>query len=679
MRKPSFGVTTTAIVVLCLIGGFKVLYEPLLPPSPTEYLITLPSTETLPAPIVEIDWKRSIEEGRQEAKRRKLGMLIFFVDPSNYYAKQLELDDFRDPEVARFVNRSFVPVKINLDQYPEWSQTVLPLQRLGRYIEPGIELLVTDSDGHLIDHFPVENPFQFSGPEALLPFFISCQRELGQGSREQSLQLQQKADFQALITAAVEPLPAFSDFNQTLKSEFKFASPGVFVGGSTKFRPMALRTLAKTGDYRLAAQIARELAITPLYDAIDGGFYREARTTPSSSTIDTSKSSAHNALSAVVVAQLACADVDAGLSLLAMDIGNEVCTEFSQGDGLCASRLNDSGIDFRSRRSSLSTSRMQSILNPQEITLLQSFVTTDRSSNQDLASLLSLDCLGNRDFVKFRQILKERLDVPPSLSEPDHIATVGYVAARLFDLYRYTGDTRFLNRALGLAKEVYSAFSGSSIARVYGNRQLGPGWLGTYLSFADCGLANFAATGEINPLRQGQLALQIAIKTFRDPETGLLFNTHPGADDGFAFSSAAPDLADRGRESMNAQAIRLAHHYSVLSEDRAEAVALASLAQNMLVRLNSITHKATSVAAGYFDAAFDTVENKSVMVSGPDRVDEANALARKFPFVPIYPLVLSNGDKKTGFYLREGDILKGPFSLPELQKLLVDAGLVYTN
>ncbi|MEI8282548.1 MAG: hypothetical protein WCG75_09110, partial [Armatimonadota bacterium] len=153
MRKPSFGVTSLAIVTLSIIGALRVIYEPLLPPSPTEHLITVPATEPMPAPIVEIDWKQTMELGIKEAKRKKSGLLIFFVDPSNSYAKQLEIKVFRDPEMARFVNRNFIPVKINLDQYPEWRQVILPVQRLGRFFDPGVELIVARQDGTLVNQY----------------------------------------------------------------------------------------------------------------------------------------------------------------------------------------------------------------------------------------------------------------------------------------------------------------------------------------------------------------------------------------------------------------------------------------------------------------------------------------------------------------------------------------------
>lgn len=656
--------------MLCLVGLFKVVYEPLLPASPTEYLVTIPPSNPLPAPIVEINWRRSIAEAREEAKRRKLGILIFLLDPSNYYAKQLELDGFRDPEVARFVNRNFVAAKINLDQYPEWSQSILPIQRLGRYIEPGVDLVTTDQDGRLINHYVVEDPFQYSGPESILPFLINSQVKLGEGSKEQPIQIQQSNDFQALAFAKAEAVPAFEEFVQNLKTQLKFRLPGVFEGGSTKFRPMALRVLAKTGDGRMAGEIAQEMAITPLYDALDGGFFREARTSPSSITIDTSKSSSQNALSAEVLAQLGRLLNDPELTKLAIDIGNDVLTEFSEGDSLFASRLNDQDVDLRSVRSSFTRARLDSILTSDQEHGLAKFLTLDRSPGQGLESLTSLSVLADPQFEVLRQTLREKAGVTPALSEPDHIAVDGYIAARLFNLYRYSGDPRFLNKAQQIAKQVYSAVGNDSIARVYGNRQLGPGWLGTYLAVADCGLANFAVTGEIYPLRNGAKALKLAFEKFRDPQSGLLVNTPVVVSPNFAFTSSVPDLADRARESLNSQAVRLAYLYSTIAEDDESRQEFFASSQSVMVRLNSIMAKASIVASGFFDAAFDANRNKAVLVSGLDRIDAANKLAAKIPLAPVFPLSVTNGDRNVRFYIREGTLLRGPFSEAEIQKNL---------
>lgn len=681
MRKPSFTVTTCAIVALALIGVFRVIYEPLLPPSPTEDLVSVPSSEPVPAPIVEINWRRTLEEGHAEAKRRKIGMFIFFIDPSSHYGKQLELDTLRDPEVARFINRNFAAVKVNLDQYPEWTQAILPVQRLGRSIEPGIDLVVTDSDGKLIDHYVINEPFQFFGPEVILPFFIGCQQLLAKSSEdkndEQTLQAKQSSETRALILAEGKPLPPFATFLGNLQNDIKSTHGGMLNNGSVKFRPMAIRLLAKTGGADFARTQVLNLVKSPLYDVLDGGFFREART-GATTLIDTSKSSTHNALSASVIAQLSCSLNDSSLMALAEDIGDDVMTEFADGDSICASRLNDEGVDLRSKRSSLTTKRLDAILTGDEVNLFLRYATKQNSPAQDIASLTDVNGLSDPEFKRIRQKLRQGLDYVPGLSEPDHIAVDGYIAARLFELYRYSKDERYLNKAKNLARQVYSAIGKDSLARIYGNRQLGAGWLGTYLSVADCGLANFAATGEIYPLRSGEKALLLALAKFKDSETGLLFNAQPTEVD-FTFSPAFPDLADRGRESLNSQALRLMFRYSIVSEDTGNRAKFLAFARSVLVRLNTVMENARMPATGYFDAAFDLIQNQSLVVSGPNRIEDANRLSTLFPFFPVYPISVPNGRSKTEYFLREGEVLRGPFSELEIQKILQDAPRFYSE
>ena len=677
MRKPSFGVTASALVLLTALGFFRVIYEPQLPASSTEYLVTVPSSSSIPAPIVEINWKRSIEEGQAEAKRRKTGLLILLIDPSSSYSKDLELKAFRDAEVSRYVNRNFVPVKINLDQFPEWGQSVLPVQRLGHMVETGFDLVVADTDGKLLDRLNVDSPFQYLGVDAILPFLIEGHKNFGQGSVEQIAQTQQSNDFQALALSSPEALPDFRTFMTGVKEELKFQSPGVFSGLSTRFRPATIRVLAKTGDANSAIEITKELALSPLYDPIDGGFFREARISGLTSIIDTSKSSAQNALGAEVIAQLSCLSNNANLRSLAIDISNEVMTEFSEGDSLCTSRLNDEGPDQRSRRSSLNQGKLGSIFSPAQEKAYLSFVSQDRGNDQNLGSLLNMEALGSKDFQTLRQIMRQKIEFAPPLSEPDHIAVNGYIAARLFDVYRFTGDQRFLNKAKLIAEQVYAAQSENTIARIYGNRQLGPGWLGTYLGVADCGLANYAATGEIYPLRNGAEAMKLALNLFKDPKTGLLVNTPETASPTFAFTSEVPDLADRGRESFMAQALRLAYHYSVIAEDLDMRANFATFVQGIMVRLNGIMNHASSTASGYFDASFDIIQNKAIIASGPNRVDESVALAKKYPLLPIYPLSLANKDRKLCFYIQEGTVMQGPFTEEDVHKKLKEAGLPY--
>ncbi len=672
MRKPTFGVTALAVVTLSMLGVFRVAYEPLLPPSPTEYLVTVPSSEPQPAPIVEINWKKTIEQGRLEAKRRKLGLLILLVEPANSYARQVELSVFRDPEMARFVNRAFVPVKINLDQYPDMRQVTLPKQRLVRNIESGIELLVTDFEGALVGHYLIDNPFQYFGPESILPFLIESKTNLNKGpsfiQSVQSLQSSQDSDFRTIISSPAEPLPTFSDFTANLLQAMKAGENGLLKPGSTKVNPMGLRLLSKLGSIDFSSTTLKQLACTPLYDAIDSGFFREARITPNSSYIDTSKSNSQNALIAQVAAQLACATNDQDLMQLAIDIGNETITDYLDGDSIATSRMNDQTVDNRSRRSSLTEKKLDSILSRDQRNSLMGFVSKSQSPEQDLVSLKNLSVLSNSDFRKLRQSLRENLRSVPGLSESEHIAITGYLAARLFELHRYTGDPRFMAKAEELGEESFSSLSPNSVAKIYGSRELGPGWLGSYLSIADCGLSRYAVTGDIYSLRKGEMALKLAISKFRDHETGLLNNVAKLNSGGFANLSSTPDLADLGRESLNSQAIRLAFHYSVTSESEDSRAAFLAFAQSMMVRLNSIMRTANSSASGYYDAVHDVTQNTSIMVTGPNRVQISNKLAMRLPFKMIYPMTTVNAPLTDLLYIRHGDSLEGPYSVDEIQK-----------
>ena len=683
MRKPSFGVTSFAVVTLSAIGIFRFIYAPLLPASTTEYLVTIPNSEPLPAPIVEINWKRSLEDGRNEAKRRKLGLLILFLDPSSIYAKEIETKAFREPEMARFVNRNFVPVKINLDQYPEWAQTVLPLQRLGRYFGAGVDIVITNQNGTLIDRYGIDDPFQYNGLETVLPFLIRSKTAINTdrppSDPEKDLRTQQNSDINKLQMSEPEPLPAFADFQSKLEKQVRLAKDGSLLPGAARVQPLALRVMAKLGQAKWAKELSEKFALTPLYDAIDGGYFREARIEPNLVLVDTGKSSLTNSIMALVTAQIACAEKDPSLKNLALDIGNGILVDFVSEDSVSTSRMNDQSKDMRSRRSSLSNGRMGQIFSSEEQRAFLSYVSKTQSRGQDLPTLRNLAVLSDPAFERVRQTLREKIHYSPGLSEPDQISVEGYVAARLFDLYRLTDDERFLKKAQVMSEQVYSALKDGSVAKVFGNREFGAGWLGSYLAVADCGLSNYAATGEIYPLRNGETALKLAIEKFKDSQTGLLDNSAAVENSGFEFSSAIPDLADAGRESLNAQALRLAYHYSVTSESEVNRAKFMTFAQGLMVRLNSVMHQANSTASGYFDAAYDAVANQAVMVAGPNRLKLTTKLIRKFPFSVIYPLCEGSVPTKDEIFIRRGTVLDGPFTEDEIQKKLAGSSLRYPD
>ncbi|MEI8282152.1 MAG: hypothetical protein WCG75_07095, partial [Armatimonadota bacterium] len=522
---------------------------------------------------------------------------------------------------------------------------------------------------------------QYIGSQAILPFLILSKglmrQEPSVRDLDPNLPVQQITDIQSLMTNSVEPIPAFSKFSQVLQKSLSPDEAGRFRNGSTRISPMSWRVLAKLGQTKLAANAVQLATLTPLYDALDGGYFREARSTNSSVQIDTGKSSLQNALIAEVVAQLACASRQPNLRTLALDIGNDVMSDFLDGDGLSTSRLNDQGVDNRSMRSSLTNGRLGSILSSQDSLQLKAFASKSQSPDQDLLSLTSLSVLSNPDFLRIRQSIREKLTYAPGLSEPDHIAVDGYLAARLFGLYRYTNDQRFLSKAQQISQLVYSSVNGTSIGKIYGNRQLGPGWLGSYLAVADCGLSEYAATGNIYPLRTGEIALQQAILRFKDNQTGLLDNVPASTENGFSLTPATPNLVDAEHESLNAQAIRLAYHYSVSAENPTSRAEFQNFAQSMLAKLNSLMSKSSPLAAGYFDAAFDVTQNSAVMVVGPHRVEICLKLAKILPLSVIYPMSVANSPNEDHLYIRRGEVLEGPFTEAEIQKKMIAASRSY--
>ncbi|HLO99579.1 MAG TPA: DUF255 domain-containing protein, partial [Fimbriimonas sp.] len=147
MRRPTFSVTGGTVCVLVFIGAVRMVLQPLLPPSTTSYLITPAKGEVVPGAVVEVVWERAVDQGLITAKRVKKPMLVFLADPANVFAKQLELGAFRDAELARYVNRHFVPIKVNLDDKPEWSAVLDSAVAGFQYRDPGCRLVVFDQAG----------------------------------------------------------------------------------------------------------------------------------------------------------------------------------------------------------------------------------------------------------------------------------------------------------------------------------------------------------------------------------------------------------------------------------------------------------------------------------------------------------------------------------------------------
>lgn len=676
MRRPTFSVTGGVVCALVAIGAFRVIFQPLLPPSTTGYLITPSSGERVPGAVVEVNWQRTIEEGLAAAKKAKKPMLVFLADPANMFAKQLELGAFRDAELARFVNRHFMPIKINLDDKPEWASILDSAVSGFQFRDPGCRLIVLDQTGRPTATFAIDQGTRYLGYENVLRFLVESSQKLddliGTPNQETLVEQQKSQEMQAL--EAVLPNTEIK-YDQFLVNVFSKRDPVFDIptdAGFTRLNPSLIRLLAKIGHISDASRLLYSTIKSPLYDVLDGGFYRSIISFPTPK-VDISKSAVQIANMAEVLAQLTVAYPQDPLpkELLKQTL-TCIRDDFTDELGISGFRLNDQNEIGISVRSSVTLARLNQALTREERDLFFSKCDTQTTHLQDIAFLKRAEDVADPKLQAVFKKLRDSAGERPGLTSSDKTTVLGNVAARLFTIYAITGDEAVRQFASELSDKVYQLVTDKNVYRRYGFPEQGDGWLGSYLAVADCGLSEYAATGNIYALRHGRTALRLTINKFRDERSGFLGNVSAEASVSLPIERTSFEFADSHREGLNTVALRLSHLYAKLSVTAEERKLFQSFAYGQFGRLGGLLGPTAIHCAGFFDAAFDVQRDATILIYGTDYPAKIHQVASAVPFLPILPAIpgesAPSGKKADGVYLLTFRGLEGPISIAELKR-----------
>lgn len=91
-----------------------------------------------------INWRKSFNDARREAKEKNLPILMDFGTPSCYWCTVLDKKTFQDPQVVKAVNDNFVAVKIDGEKYPSLVKSLS--------VKSYPALIFAASDGTVVDY-----------------------------------------------------------------------------------------------------------------------------------------------------------------------------------------------------------------------------------------------------------------------------------------------------------------------------------------------------------------------------------------------------------------------------------------------------------------------------------------------------------------------------------------------
>ena len=621
MHRPGFGATTLILIVLTIIGLVAVAIKPLIPPGPPNALSGESSYYLQQGAHQRIAW-RTISPDLAAAAGGGKPIMLVIGTPWSRIARMFDEGVFAEPFIQAFVSHTFVCVRIDGSDNPEWLSAYWRLGRVQDGMIPDFQIWFLDSQGHPYDsvHF---------GSVGDVPDYDAFHDRLDK--------LRDEAEDAPAIVATAEARDLASDLDDVVKSKAsavlgpadcdQFFDVCAGVAGADRRRPSkyggfpnrapdsapvqrllpnALLYLLLTGaDARNVETYYSKVAVPrrpyaafheaadpamggPIVDWLDGGFFIR------SESIDWSRPEFDKTAiqNAELMQVFALADVllkhapdDPPYKQIAMAAFDALAGPFMSDGYVQACRVGDEVKGGRSAHSSFAPSLLRDLLGGLS-------VRTSSGASVD-AYPWARSNLGLR-VESNPEMLVSMPDPRLTLGEPQALASVlaalrasaderpvayaapavaevnGTVAARMLWVARLWNDPERLAKAHALFQRLGSFFVGDFVVHSL-HRRNGADYLGDYLAYADAALQDYLATGSAKSFQSGLDVLTKARELFETRGQEGVWNVVHNDPKNSPLDSlegmrsvGGPQLADDEGESCTARLIRLANSYGMM-------------------------------------------------------------------------------------------------------------------
>ena len=672
MYRPSFSVTALTLAILTVFGLVIVSQRYRLPLPPVNSLGDNTAAYLRQGAHQPVKWL-SLDDGAfLQARRKGLPMLLVIGAPWSAIGRQVDKQFFMEPEIAGFLNRTFVCVRVDGSESPEWLGCLFPLSRAKMGIIPEFQMWVLGPQGRTMQLFARDSSTLTLDPEtlrrqlrALVGQWAANQLVIPIGSVQQ--------DDRTVIRDAD---PAFNvDFagiaDSLRQSQLK-GGTGMLRSGSLFLNPTVWSFQYSTGHGPLIDGNFDQLVYSPMFDAVDGGFYHASlNRSPAQATFD--KLAQENALMGQILAQrwaLNGEAADAELASMTLDFIEE---KLGMETGIASAQLGDEQRDHRSLRNSVPPRRMEEFSRDVHDAAWK-HLGLRMEINPNLLPFFpsAEDVLGAETQVARKAIMKYRAHRPMRRAENRIASVEGYTLARMIETAHILGDADRLARAVERIDSLADFYLDSEILKVISDdRPPAPG-LESYLGLADAYLASYLATARVTDLQRGEAVLRSALKAFATGRPGLFVATgeNPPGSEGKTRSftvvdSDVPEICDGITESSSAHLMRLCHDYArvLVAPD------LETTAYNIRSRFSAIASDIGPPAVGFFGTSASMQDDTYFVTVGNRATELAQAISTKSPFrlvVPAVGTVHSEIQKRgPGVYVVRGGKIDGPMTVPQ--------------
>lgn len=631
-----------------------------------------------------LDWRPLDDAAMSEARRTDRPILLVLGAAWSTEARRMDQRIFADPEVASFLSRNFICVRVDLDERPQWRSAFLPVSRGQGLISSGFQMFYLDPEGQLYDFYPRRGPQPYNDPVIFLDEFVSARRrfeEVRQGDGgPYPAGAFQRADLQ-MIESARSRYANGTSYLARLLGEINQDYGGFSRSGQVP-RPLAVMFLQMHGEFDAWRTATDPMLRSGLVDWLDGGFYRASRS-ENWTSIEFDKLALHNAEMMVALGAAGQQFNDPFYLRIAKNTFDALLERFTADEGwVSAARKGDEDARERSAYASFAVKELRRMggtgwLTAEETDLARDFLGLVVEENpQMVIRVQDPSEFADPRFDPLIAKLRESRKTHPAPYSRALYAHVNFgVVASAFRAARIWNDPERIARAENLLARLEPFLSGRDVThrmhQQVGDRPVLPDYLNAVEAFVE----HYLATGRVDSLERGLKILQRAKMLFAEGDHWYLSVSRAG--DLEPVDTRVPELIDTPTEATSARVIRLLSKMGRLFRGGPQghlASQYTDEALLMAARYGAIVGELGVGTAGMLVATSWVLDERHAIVVGDDAVAQARELSGRVPMRLVAPAF---GDVRVdlqargaGIYIVDGLDAEGPMTLEEaIQRL----------
>jgi uncharacterized protein YyaL (SSP411 family) len=679
VRRPSYIVVSSVVLLISIFGLTLRAISPLLPPQEANALRAEQADYLRQGIYQRIDWRPLSAQAFEEAARQDRIIMLVLGAAWSEDGRRADNMVFTDSDIQSLVRRRFLPIRADLDQFPDWTNTFVPMLRPHIGMERGWQVWFFSPDGVLLDYFRRDGTSQLVDPLRFYDTLVRAMRENEAGE----LALQQRAFRFQLAGQQVAGEPQYGAMLRRIEEAIHPRNGGQLFSDSLVHRPSAWKLQLMLGQSEAFGRSMDPLLASPIVDWLDGGFFRLSNWR-GWGAIEYDKHAAQNAEIMHVLAVAGRLYDNPLYRLVAEKTFDALASDFVRNGLIVSARIGDELPNGRSGRSSFTVRELRLLWGSGELTRDEKLWARERfrlvvPENPQLSIKVPDPALPFERPEEFENMLAKlrrmRSDRPAPFTSQGYADIHGYVVARLLEVARLWNDQERLSRAVALRDRLELFRTGDDIRHSLDWRQYP--LLTDYLSFADAMLMDYMATGRSISFMRGAAVLARAQFLFETPVQGV-WNASARSGRPWPADSQGPDLVDSPYESLASRMIRLCQAYGSMlngSEEHAElSQRFRQCAMSAFFQYGFSSEQFPVSFAGFFSAALTVGDDGHGVAVGPDALELASELARRTPTRLVFP---AYGDvrqdlqsREPGIYVVRGGQIHGPLDVDQAAALL---------